>query len=165
MTYAKAVVGNKQDRIANQVPVIPKPFLIIPDELSNMDVEDNLQALIQVKNLMVIANFKSLCVVEGFVEVGIRYVAGRYLLVDFPNKCSIDKFWNCEPLMNLVKDKQKVTKHFVVQERLIQVELRGLPLLAWNNKVYKLIVEKWGDLMFVEEEDNYLIASRRVCIA
>ncbi|KAL4585561.1 hypothetical protein LXL04_010184 [Taraxacum kok-saghyz] len=90
-----------------------------------IDDEHRLSLLVAISKPKVIPNFKSLCAAEGFGDVVVRYVGGRWVMISF----------------------------------------EGLPLAAWSDAVVELVVFKWGELMFVEDDADYPLGSRRVCIA
>ncbi|KAL4571452.1 hypothetical protein LXL04_018212 [Taraxacum kok-saghyz] len=106
-----------------------------------------------------------MCIAEGFGDVGVRYVGGRWVMLHFVSAASRQAFRSCQSLMNLTKEVKLISKDFVVDERLIWVELKGLPLAAWSDSVVEKVISKWGELMFVEDGNVYPLASRRVCIA
>lgn len=102
--------GGRKDPMVEKTHTPVMPVLVIPESMLITDVEIESRAMIQVKDPKVISNFKRLCFNEGFLDIGVRYVGGRYLLLDFPNKQANSNFGESEALMNLVKEKRQPTK-------------------------------------------------------
>ena len=43
---------------------------------------------------------------------------------------------------------------FVVEDRIVWLEVEGIPLLAWGNETFHKIASKWGELVFVDNTDG-----------
>nr|GEU76445.1 RNA-directed DNA polymerase, eukaryota, reverse transcriptase zinc-binding domain protein [Tanacetum cinerariifolium] len=43
---------------------------------------------------------------------------------------------------------------FVLNERLIWLEIDGVTIRAWNNDTFKSICRKWGEVLFIDESDS-----------
>nr|GEZ01087.1 cytochrome P450 [Tanacetum cinerariifolium] len=59
---------------------------------------------------------------------------------------------------------QHISKTFKVDERIMWVELDGLPLSAWTSNAFKKVAGIWGDPLFVDAGQNESLANGRVCI-
>ena len=59
---------------------------------------------------------------------------------------------------------QHISKTFKVDERIVCVELDGLPLSAWTSNAFKNVAGIWGDPLFIDEDQNECLANGRVCI-
>ncbi|GJX85395.1 RNA-directed DNA polymerase, eukaryota, reverse transcriptase zinc-binding domain protein, partial [Tanacetum coccineum] len=53
---------------------------------------------------------------------------------------------------------------FVVKERLIWLEIEGVPLRPRDNDVFTKICNKWGEVLFLDDTDKCNRLSKRVCI-
>nr|GEY98990.1 RNA-directed DNA polymerase, eukaryota [Tanacetum cinerariifolium]GEZ91664.1 RNA-directed DNA polymerase, eukaryota [Tanacetum cinerariifolium]GFA49714.1 RNA-directed DNA polymerase, eukaryota [Tanacetum cinerariifolium] len=51
-----------------------------------------------------------------------------------------------------------------VDERIVWVELDGLPLSAWTSNAFKKVAGIWGDPLFVDADQNENLANGCVCI-
>ncbi|GJV59705.1 RNA-directed DNA polymerase, eukaryota, reverse transcriptase zinc-binding domain protein [Tanacetum coccineum] len=59
---------------------------------------------------------------------------------------------------------EHVTQSFKADERVVWIEIGGLPLNAWTSKAYKKIAGSWGEPLFVDEDPHDNVAMGRVCI-
>nr|GEU53261.1 RNA-directed DNA polymerase, eukaryota [Tanacetum cinerariifolium] len=53
---------------------------------------------------------------------------------------------------------------FVLDERVVWIEIGGLLLNAWTPKAFKKIASSWGILLFVDEDPSETVSIGRVCI-
>ncbi|GJS44824.1 hypothetical protein Tco_0594945 [Tanacetum coccineum] len=55
---------------------------------------------------------------------------------------------------------------FMVEERLVWLEIEGVPLRAWENNTFKSICSKWGEVIFSDDFDIshiYALRIRELC--
>nr|GEU61220.1 RNA-directed DNA polymerase, eukaryota [Tanacetum cinerariifolium] len=57
-----------------------------------------------------------------------------------------------------------ITQMFKPDERMVWIEISGLPLNAWNTKAFKKVTGIWGEPLFVDEDSHDNVAMGRVCI-
>lgn len=57
-----------------------------------------------------------------------------------------------------------VKKKFVLDSRIVWVEISGLPLYAWTCSAFKKVDSLWGNLLFIDEDEESQEGSGRVCI-
>ncbi|GKD89121.1 RNA-directed DNA polymerase, eukaryota, partial [Tanacetum coccineum] len=57
-----------------------------------------------------------------------------------------------------------ITQSFVIDERVVWIEIGGLPLNAWTSKAFKKIDCSWGVPLFVDEDPSENATIGRVCI-
>nr|GEW88245.1 RNA-directed DNA polymerase, eukaryota [Tanacetum cinerariifolium] len=53
---------------------------------------------------------------------------------------------------------------FVAKERIVWVDIEGVPLHAWSRATFNKIGTKWGEVMELEECKDALFARKRICI-
>ncbi|GJU50836.1 hypothetical protein Tco_1220391 [Tanacetum coccineum] len=53
---------------------------------------------------------------------------------------------------------------FVSRERIVWVDIEGVPLHAWSRATFNKIGSKWGEVMELEESKDDLFARKRICI-
>nr|GEX12743.1 RNA-directed DNA polymerase, eukaryota, reverse transcriptase zinc-binding domain protein [Tanacetum cinerariifolium] len=57
------------------------------------------------------------------------------------------------------------TSNFKVDERILWIEVSGLPLCAWGSIAYKKIASSFGKFLFFEKEESTALSSGRICIS
>ncbi|KAL4590023.1 hypothetical protein LXL04_002941 [Taraxacum kok-saghyz] len=139
-SYANAVKTNLEPIGFKTTPKIPDPELMIPNELLICVDDQPLKVLVELKDPKVITNITTLCKEEGF-EIDVRYFGGRWILMQFLSLATVNGFKENETLRNLINNIKEVSNQFVLEERL------------------------FGEMLFLEDEDQYALSSRRVCIA
>ncbi|GKC16200.1 RNA-directed DNA polymerase, eukaryota [Tanacetum coccineum] len=53
---------------------------------------------------------------------------------------------------------RSISSDFVVNGRLVWLEISKLPLCAWNSRVFKKIAAVWGDVLFADEDEPNSLA-------
>nr|GEW55686.1 RNA-directed DNA polymerase, eukaryota [Tanacetum cinerariifolium] len=53
---------------------------------------------------------------------------------------------------------------FVARDRIVWVDIEGVPLHAWSHKTFNKIGSKWGEVMNLEESTDDMFARKRICI-
>nr|GEW88919.1 RNA-directed DNA polymerase, eukaryota [Tanacetum cinerariifolium] len=91
------------------------------------------------KDFRSIANARSLCNSEGFLDVSFKYLGGLWLLFEF----------------NSLEARNSFLKHD---------EIEGVPIRAWEDDVFKSICNKWGEVIFSDDFDLCNRLCKRVCI-
>ncbi|GKB22655.1 RNA-directed DNA polymerase, eukaryota, partial [Tanacetum coccineum] len=58
----------------------------------------------------------------------------------------------------------KAQLDFAAKERIVWVDIEGVPLNAWSHPTFKKIGSIWGEMVDLEEENNTQFARKRICI-
>ncbi|GJZ84430.1 reverse transcriptase domain, reverse transcriptase zinc-binding domain protein [Tanacetum coccineum] len=114
------------------------------------------------KDFCSIANSRTLCRSEGFLEVDIKYLGGLWTLFDFHSLGARDKFLIHSGIQTWFSSLKLWHDDF--QERLVWLEVEGVPIHAWDNAVFRSICNKWGDMLFSDDSDTSNRLSKRLCI-
>lgn len=117
-----------------------------------------------VKEFRSLPNLRNLCKGEGFVDIDFKYIGGLWVLMDFSSVDSREKFNNHTGINSWFQELLPWTREFIVKERLIWVDVEGVPISAWDLKAFKNIVRKWGDIVYHDLEDGNNLFSTRLCI-
>ena len=59
---------------------------------------------------------------------------------------------------------QDVNQAFVSDERVVWIDIEGIPLYAWSRKTFKKNGNKWGDVMNIEDSCESSFGRKRLCI-
>ncbi|KAK9055364.1 hypothetical protein SSX86_026447 [Deinandra increscens subsp. villosa] len=119
---------------------------------------------LRVKNIANMRQLHQFAFNEGFEDISFQYLGGFWVRVDCGSKAECVKFSKCEGLKPLFHSCIKPKADFVINERVVWVEVRGLPLCAWNNVVANHVAKKWGECLFGMEDIEESLSCGRVCI-
>ncbi|GKC52415.1 RNA-directed DNA polymerase, eukaryota, reverse transcriptase zinc-binding domain protein [Tanacetum coccineum] len=75
------------------------------------------------------------------------------------------KFQENESLKRLYFVKRAPMPNFKVDERILWIEVSGLPLCAWGSMAYKKIASSFGKFLFFKKEEFTTLSSGRLCIS
>ncbi|PWA66147.1 hypothetical protein CTI12_AA331330 [Artemisia annua] len=101
---------------------------------------------------------------EGFTDVDIHHVGGLWVWIAFKNQSACQKFKNKVSLRPYFSVINPVMRNFVVDERMVWIEIEGLPLCAWSSEALKKIGRLWGTFMFFDDDSGENVSCGRLCI-
>ncbi|GJY17363.1 putative RNA-directed DNA polymerase, eukaryota, reverse transcriptase zinc-binding domain protein [Tanacetum coccineum] len=136
---------------------ISNPIITLSQDTSN---DFPLALLGCYKDFRSIANTRIMCRNEGFMEVKFKYLGGLWVLFDFPSKEVKEKFLNHNGIKSWFSTLKPWYDEFVVDERLIWLEIEGVPIRAWCNDTFTHLCRKWGEVLFLDDSDPY---NRELC--
>ncbi|GKB05354.1 putative RNA-directed DNA polymerase, eukaryota, reverse transcriptase zinc-binding domain protein [Tanacetum coccineum] len=116
------------------------------------------------KDFRSIANTRNLCRGEGFMDLDFKYLGGLWVLFDFNSLEARNNFLKHKGISTWFSSLKPWHDDFVVDERLIWLEIEGVPLRAWEKDTFNSIARKWGELLFMDDSDGCNRLSKRVCI-
>ncbi|KAI3722133.1 hypothetical protein L2E82_33161 [Cichorium intybus] len=56
------------------------------------------------------------------------------------------------------------TKTFQVEERVVWIDIEGVPSLAYSPRSFELIAKRWGELLYAEDSNDNNLYRKRLCI-
>ncbi|PWA35424.1 RNA-directed DNA polymerase, eukaryota [Artemisia annua] len=118
----------------------------------------------KVKDLSLIENIYSVCHKEGFSNVDINYIGGSWVWIEFNNRNACIRFKKHEGLASYFHSLAPVSKHFVVDDRVVWIDIEGLPLCAWSASAFTKIAASWGEVMFINDDEDSALSKGRVCL-
>ncbi|GKC70983.1 RNA-directed DNA polymerase, eukaryota, partial [Tanacetum coccineum] len=111
------------------------PALVLDDTCVNaMDLSRHVMG--RTKEVNSIPNLRSILTNEGFSDVQLSYLGGL-----------------CP-----------ASHDFVCNERIVWVDIEGVPLHIWSSATFSGIGKKWGTVMDIEESPGSSFARKRLCI-
>ncbi|PWA48331.1 hypothetical protein CTI12_AA491790 [Artemisia annua] len=116
------------------------------------------------KDFRSIVNSNIICRNEGFIGVDVKYLGGLWVLFSFQDTKARDCFLKHEGVKSWFSELKPWHDDFVLQERLVWLEIEGVPIRAWNNDTFNSICSKYGEVLFIDETDSSNRFSIRVCI-
>ncbi|GKD22592.1 hypothetical protein Tco_1224295 [Tanacetum coccineum] len=122
--------------------------------------DSSIVALVKVKEIDTISNMYYKSRNAGFADVKIHFIGGLWVRLQFTSvkSCSLfksnefmKKIWTC------IKD---VSPSFIVDERMIWIEISGLPLCAWGSIAFQKVANTFcihipNDIELVDFDDEY----------
>nr|GEX22282.1 heat stress transcription factor A-4c-like [Tanacetum cinerariifolium] len=154
-------VSNGEKMGTGGMPVDDSPTVYVSQE-DNSTLE--LAILGCHKDFRSIANSRIICRNEGFSGVDIKYLGGLWVLFVFKDKHARDKFINHKGIQSWFTSLEPWYDDFVLNERLIWLEIEGVPIRAWHNDTFKSVCRKWGEALFIDDSDSSNRFSIRLCI-
>ncbi|KAI3827005.1 hypothetical protein L1987_01066 [Smallanthus sonchifolius] len=140
------------------------PIVILYEE-DCRKLDDNSRILMgSVWDINCFENLNALVEKEGFFEVEIKYMGGAWIWMGFESEEVALKFKENEELNVFFKVIRTVDEEFVLDEKIVWLELSGLPLFAWTEKAFLKIVGEWGEVLFVDDVKDEAMSIGQVCV-
>ncbi|GKA96186.1 hypothetical protein Tco_0818281 [Tanacetum coccineum] len=121
--------------------------------------------LVKFKDLESASNMYVICKNEGFVDLKIHHVGGAWIWIQFPTSDACETFRSNSTMISISSSIRTVSPSFKVDERLIWIEISGLPLCAWGSNAFKKVASLFGKFLFFEVEQTAAMCTGRVCIS
>jgi len=130
-------------------------FIVKPNEIHQV-------VLGKVKDFKVLPNLWMMCKNEGFLDVAIRYVGGVWVLIEFLNAKTCNNFKANGVVKEWFLEITPWDRNFVNKERLVWLDVEGVPLRARSKSTFTKILAKWGDIMIMSNDLGENLYSNRV---
>ncbi|PWA76396.1 RNA-directed DNA polymerase, eukaryota, Reverse transcriptase zinc-binding domain protein [Artemisia annua] len=161
-SFAAAVKGNNQSN-APLFPTLNIPTLVLDDSCVNeRDLSRHVMG--RVKDLNSIPNLRTLLTKEGFPEVKLTYLGGMWVMIELDKENTKQKLLQHIGVNSWFQDLQVAKHDFVSDERVVGVDIEGIPLNVWTRETFLKIGKKWGEAMDIEENLDSSFARKRLCI-
>ncbi|GJU40055.1 RNA-directed DNA polymerase, eukaryota [Tanacetum coccineum] len=139
-----------------------EPVMVL--EYGSLDYEGNLVLVGCVKDFKTIPNIHNVCSSEGFTRVTVSYLGGYWVLLEFESTQSCDKFQKHSGINSWFSCIKQWSKDFVVPDRVVWIDVEGIPLQAWSHSTFNKIAHKWGELVYMDDSNSSNKYSIRLCI-
>ncbi|GJU63300.1 RNA-directed DNA polymerase, eukaryota [Tanacetum coccineum] len=156
-SYVNIVTGNRP-------PVINSSPALVMDDSCVVDRNLDLFVLGEAKNASCIPNLYVLLSNEGFNNVNLSYLGGLWVMIELESIKSKEKFLQHAGVASWFNSLGNAQADFVSRERIVWVDIEGVPIHAWSRATFDKIGSKWGDVMEIEESKDELFARKRICI-
>ncbi|GJR22158.1 RNA-directed DNA polymerase, eukaryota [Tanacetum coccineum] len=90
---------------------------------------------------------------EGFHNTRVVYLGGLWVMIELKSSKSKSKFMEHVGVASWFRRLCYSQSDFAAKERIVWVDIEGVPLNAWPRSTFQKISSKWGEL--VELEDGY----------
>ncbi|GJT53179.1 hypothetical protein Tco_0988233 [Tanacetum coccineum] len=118
----------------------------------------------RVKDLNSVANLKVVLAEEGFEDVTPFYLGGRWVMFECNTVKVKRNLMNHTGFCSWFHDILEVPQDFVSDERVVWVDIEGIPLYAWKRETFKKIGKKWGETVDIEDYSDSTFGRKRLCI-
>ncbi|KAI3780563.1 hypothetical protein L2E82_10547 [Cichorium intybus] len=174
----------KQDRVFRAVSsnersyadvVQPKVKSIVARESDDMlqlkvgdfvyDTKDTGKMIMaKVKSIDMLAVIINRCKVQGFPEVEVKYLGGRWILLEFQNFKTCINFRNDLTCPEWFSELSPWNRDFVCDERLVWLDIEGMPLRSWCKSNFEKVVNRWGQVIYMDGTLGISLAVQRLCV-
>nr|GEV60390.1 RNA-directed DNA polymerase, eukaryota [Tanacetum cinerariifolium] len=89
---------------------------------------------------------------KGFLSVRTVYLGGLWVMIELNSSETKNKLMNHVGVASWFKSLHKVQAEFVAKERIVWIDIEGVPLHAWSRAMFAKIGSKWGEMMDLEDE-------------
>ncbi|GJZ69812.1 RNA-directed DNA polymerase, eukaryota [Tanacetum coccineum] len=94
-----------------------------------------------------------------------RYVmGGMWVMIELDNEVTKQKMLQHIGVKSQFQVLQAAKQDFVSDERVVWVDIEGVPLNVWTRETFLKIGMKWGETMDIEENLDSSFARKRLCI-
>ena len=101
---------------------------------------------------------------EGFDELEVRYVGGVWVMFEFITEDVCHSFMQNEAMDHWLTEKKPWNRNFVSSDRIVWVDIEGLPIRAWSKAAFRKIIAKWGNVMHLDDMLGEDLYKNRVCM-
>ncbi|KAI3789461.1 hypothetical protein L2E82_02257 [Cichorium intybus] len=140
-----------------------KPVIVLDQECVND--QSNLFTLVAcVKQFGSIPNIQSICSNEGFDGLQFKYLGGFWIAITFKSLHACDSFKSHQGIASWFVEVKNWSDDFEVKERVVWIDVEGIPLLLWTTNTFVRVARQWGDLVYFEDANGTNRYSVRMCV-
>nr|GEX12968.1 RNA-directed DNA polymerase, eukaryota [Tanacetum cinerariifolium] len=134
-------------------PSIFSASVLVLDDSCVAEPDLSNQVMGNVKDVSSISNLRTLIMDEGFSVVNLVYLGGLWMMIECDNvetKANMLQHTGVKSWFHVL---QNAVNEFVSDERIVWVDIKGIPLNAWSRETFTRIGKKWGEALDIE--DNF----------
>lgn len=121
-------------------------------------------AMGKVKDVNSIPNLRTLLTEEGFSVVNLVYLGGMWVMFEFDKVETKENMLQHTGVKSWFHVIQNVAHDFVSDERIVWVDIEGIPLNVWTRETFTRIGKKWGEALDIEDNVDSSFGRKRLCI-
>nr|GEZ07401.1 RNA-directed DNA polymerase, eukaryota, nucleotide-binding alpha-beta plait domain protein [Tanacetum cinerariifolium] len=149
--------------VTSNTPYLLKLTLVLDDScLVVRDLENSVIG--EVLQLSSLNNLQVLLANEGFHYSRVVYLGGLWVLIELKSSKSESKFLQHVGVASWFKRLCNAEPDFAAKERIVWVDIEGVPLNAWSRNTFQKIGSKWGEMVELEDGYDDLFVRKRICI-
>ncbi|GJR80795.1 RNA-directed DNA polymerase, eukaryota [Tanacetum coccineum] len=116
----------------------------------------------EAKQFMSIQKLPTILSKEGFPNVKLTYLGGLWVMMESSSLITKEKFLQHVGVVSWFNSLSNAQPDFVSKERIVWVDIEGVPLHLWSHSTFTKIDSKWGELLELEESKDDVFARKRL---
>ncbi|GJV90311.1 RNA-directed DNA polymerase, eukaryota [Tanacetum coccineum] len=145
-------------------PSVSSLSALVLDETCAIDRDLSNNFMGKVKDVSSISNLRALIMDEGFSVGNLIYLGGMWVMIECENVELKTKMMQHTGVKSWFQVIHNATLDFVSDERIVWVDIEGIPINVWSRETFKRIEKKWGDVMDIEDNVGDSFGRKRICI-
>ncbi|GJW73712.1 nucleotide-binding alpha-beta plait domain-containing protein [Tanacetum coccineum] len=158
-SFAQSVKGD-QGQIVSHANI---PTLVLDESCLNKD-ELSLRLLGKVKDFASLNNLKVVLAKEEYANIEIKYMGGFWVMIVFREEETMNSFRASIATGSWFTQIMQAHHDFTIEERVMWMEIEGVPWKWWSRNTFSRIASRWGTLLNGEELEDGNFHSNRLCI-
>ncbi|GJZ35233.1 RNA-directed DNA polymerase, eukaryota [Tanacetum coccineum] len=159
-----ASVVNGDNRSVNPASLISSSPALVLEDTCIIERDFSRCVMGKVKDFTSIPNLPTILSDEGFDDVKLSYLGGLWVLCEFDSVGTRMSMMTHTGVKSWFQILQDVSQEFVSEERIVWVDIEGVPLYAWSRDTFSRIGKKWGEALNIEDVLDSSFGRKRLCI-
>ncbi|GJW89938.1 nucleotide-binding alpha-beta plait domain-containing protein [Tanacetum coccineum] len=147
--YAHVVKGNQGQKGFME----DSPSLVLDETCLNQG-DYSLCLLGKVKEFASLRNLKVVLGKEGYANIELKYMGGFWVMIVFQDEKTKNRFLSNLAVGTWFSHIIQAHNDFVIDERVIWVEVEGVPCKWWSRNTFSRIASRWGWVPDFEEDSE-----------
>nr|GEY06096.1 RNA-directed DNA polymerase, eukaryota [Tanacetum cinerariifolium] len=101
---------------------------------------------------------------EGFQHVRLVYLGGLWVMIELSSVEIKTRFMKNVGVASWFSQLRTAQSDFVSRERIVWIDIKGVPLHAWSRLTFSKIGSHWGEMLELEDNKEDCFAHKRICI-
>nr|GEV98145.1 putative RNA-directed DNA polymerase, eukaryota, reverse transcriptase zinc-binding domain protein [Tanacetum cinerariifolium] len=139
-----------------------EPVMVLERGVLNFDGDSVLMGCF--KEFQSLPNIHIACLNEGFQGLKFSYLGGFWILIEFDSSQSCMRFKSHEGINSWFSTLTKWDPNFETNDRVMWIDIEGIPLRAWSQPNFEKIARKWGELIHLDNSNVPNKSSMRVYV-
>ncbi|GJX93966.1 nucleotide-binding alpha-beta plait domain-containing protein [Tanacetum coccineum] len=137
------VVRGEQCQMESQTNI---PSMVLDESCLNKE-EISLRIMGKVKEFASLNNLKVVLAKEGYANINLKYMGGFWVMIVFQDEESMNNFHSSIAIGSWFSQIVVAHHDFIVEERVVWIEVEGVPWKWWSRNTFNRIASRWGTLL------------------
>ncbi|GKB00770.1 nucleotide-binding alpha-beta plait domain-containing protein [Tanacetum coccineum] len=140
------------------------PSMVLDESCLNKE-EISLRLIGKVKEFASLNNLKVVLAKEGYANINLKYMGGFWVMIVFQDEESMNNFHSSIAIGSWLSQIVVAHHDFIVEERVVWIEVEGVPWKWWSRNTFNRIASRWGTLLNGDDLEEGDFHSNRLCIS